>query len=220
MMTTPQTIDDLKKEIDTTLSLADGERINICYALLKIVEKGSEKDRPELLRHTAESFDDAESSKEIKIEAFITQDERLQLKKRYGDLIDEMFELVLRDNLPEKEFYVSLWQVLNNPILRDEPARAFALYYILIDRRTPYFHLDQGLKMADDDWKGMMQRLRRPRAKVRFILATSFAQRSEEADLLVKELDALKAADRAGLMGSIIFQLRSETERVLRRASG
>lgn len=209
----------LQTEIDTTLALTSGTPINICYALLRIIENGAQQDQPGLLQHASEHFDEIETSKEIKIDSFITENEKDHLKSRYGDLVNEMLAFVLKENQPEKDFYVSLWQVLHNPVFHDEKARAFALYYVLIDRRIPYFRLDQGLKMSDEDWEAVARRLRRKRAKIRFILATSFSQRSEEADLLLKELDAVTGPERVSLMGFLLWELRGK-ENVKERLRG
>ena len=203
-------LEELSREVDTTLALGDGKKINICYALFKIIEKVKPDQQPALLRHVAESFDESESSHELKIGDFISDNEKDQLKKKYGDLVDEMLDMLLNENPQEDHFYKSLWEMLHNPIFGDEKSRIFALYYVLIDRRIPYFHLEAGFKMSNEDWRSTSLRLRRERAKIRFILASHFSQRSEEGDLILKELDRAQTyEDKISLIGYMLFELRT-----------
>jgi len=208
MATQPDAIDQLCSEIDTTLALADADKVNISYALLKIVEKAPPDDQPRLLQHIAENFNDATSSKEIKIDAFISENEKEQLKERYGGLVDKMLEIILADRPTPADFYQELHKLLNNPLFREEKTRAFSLYWLLIDKRIPYFQLPQGIRMSDDDWGALSKKLRLPRARIRFILASKFQQRSEEADLLLRELDAYTGPEKVRLMGYVLWRLR------------
>src|SRR5438270_858097 len=120
MTTKPESPDQLRKELDTTLASADGTKVNIAYALFKIIEKGSRTDRPGLLMHLADRFDWVESSKEIPISAFITENDVDVLKKQYGPVVDRMLEIILRDKPPVQKFYERAYQLIENPILPDE----------------------------------------------------------------------------------------------------
>lgn len=200
-------LSQLQAEIDTTISLGRGTEINTCFTLYKIIERANPADKGALIQHAAEGFDSAESSEEIEIDSFINATEEKQLQEKYGDLVDEMLKLLLDENPPEDQFYQALGDLLLNPILRDEKSRAFALYYFLIDKRLPYFHLESGLRMSDEDWRITNQRLSKQKTKIRFILATDFSQRSEKADLLLKELDAVERhEERVTLLGYIVHE--------------
>ncbi|MCW5649790.1 MAG: hypothetical protein KIS62_08600 [Ramlibacter sp.] len=207
MTSSTETREQLAAEIDTALSLGDGTKINLSYTILKIIQRADLSDQPVLIRHAAESFENAQSSKEIQIDAFINDTERALLEKKFGKLVDQMLNLIFSDNAPEEKFYANLQALLQNPLFPDEKTRTFAFYFALIDKRLPYFQLTQGLKMSDDDWKQSHRRLSRERAKIRFILNSEFKQRSEEADLLLKEICAQKNyEDQVSLMGYILFE--------------
>lgn len=210
MNETNETATQLRTEVDTILALADADRINTAYALLKVIEKATPADQPDLLQHLAEHYDAADSSKEIKIESFISENDRDLLKKRYGKLVDQMLQMILDDKPDVALFYKQLCELLHNQLLRDERARAFALYWLLIDKRMPYFQLTQGLRMSSEDFTALGKKLRVEMSRIRFILASSFEQRSEEADLLLKELDAHTGSERVRLMGYILWQLRDK----------
>ena len=204
--------DDFVKQIDTTLALAKGEKVNICYALLKIIESAPEQDQPALLRHTTESYESAGSSQEISIDDYITKNEESAIRKKYGGLINNMLEVLIEENREESEFYAHLWSLINNPILRDDKDRAFALYWLLIDKRLPYFRLEEGFKMSNEDYRSSMLRLRRDRARIRFIMSREFDQKTERADLILKQIDEASGSDRVILMSEVIKQTKSSSE--------
>jgi hypothetical protein len=140
-----EALEKLKNEIETVLSVGKGTKINLCYTIYNVIKKVSNPaDAPELLQHVAEIFDDVESNEELEIEAYVNETEQGILKDKYGSLVDKMFEVLLSDNPTDEDFYRELWSIIDaNPMLRDDKARSFALYNILIDRRIPYYCLYQ-----------------------------------------------------------------------------
>lgn len=218
MLSNLNNIDQLHKEIDTILNLTKGTTINICYAIYKIIEKALPEDKPELLRYVAEIFGTTDSSDEIIIEDYISEYERNQLTERYGKLVDELLAILLKDNQKEEDFYISVMDMIHNPLFMTEKAKSFVLYYVLIDKRIPYFRLEQGLKLSNEDFKTYNARLRMQRAKIRFILATDFHQKSEEADLLLKEIDKTQGTERILLMVHILWRLREDARIMVERA--
>lgn len=215
-------IGQLIGEIDTTVTLGHGTPINLAYTLLRIIEKSERADQAELVRHACDVYDNAESSSEINIGTFMSDNESKQLENKYGDLVNKMLDLVLAENPLDNDFYESIASLLQNPLFRDEKARAFAFHYILIDKRIPYFHLESGLRMSDEDWRATIRRLTCEQAKLRFILATDFSQRSEKVDLVLKEIERIENyEDRVALMYFVIFEIdqaRSMAQRLSQMA--
>ncbi|HEY1203309.1 MAG: hypothetical protein ABSH46_03890 [Bryobacteraceae bacterium] len=214
--------DECCTRVSVILATARGEKINICYGLFGVIEQAPKDQQHLVLRHAAEHFDDDESSEELDMGAPISEDEKNALKDRYGSLVDEMFGVVLKENLSEDDFYRSLWDTLHNPLLRDKKAQVFALYFTFIDRRMPYFHLDEGLKMSNEEFREAFQRTQQRWAKIRFILTTkSFSQKSEQADLVLKELDgAPDYKQRLVLIARLIAELKRYEERLRARLQG
>jgi hypothetical protein len=199
----------LKIQIETLLASCNGEKINICYAIYRLIEKGLPEDIPDILQFTADIYDKVESCEKIFAEAYINKNEVEVLKSHYGEVVDEMLKSLINEDLIELEFYKKLWDTIKNPFFKDEKSRVFAFYYILIDKRMPYFHLDQGLKMTSIDFTMRAQKLSNKAAKIRFILAREFSQRTEEAFLILQEIDAEEETeDRAVLMAHLIALFR------------
>lgn len=206
------TVDQRKKEIDILLSVARGDKINIACALCDLIRRAPEKDRAALFRYTAEVFDFAESNEQIAVDCVIADNEAKQLEQRYGTTVDSMLEAVIAENPSEDVFYKRMWDLVNNPFFGSRKARTFALYYLLIDRRIPYFRVAEGLKMSNDDFKSRMRELRGKCARVRFILSREFEQKTEQTDLVLRELKDLDESNKAVLMAYVVAMLRS-TER-------
>lgn len=210
--------DVLRQEIDTTIALVEASDIDLAYMFLGIIDRAPRSDRPALLHYLAENFwDRRQSTGEIKPSPIISTTERESLQQRYSNVCDGIFELILRDNPHQDEFYERLYELTENPIFNSQNARAFVLFWLLIDTRMPYFNLEPGLRMSAEDWRHLGQVLRTKRARIRFILASSerFDQRSEEADLIMREIDeVLEPNGKVRLLAFVIWHLKQETRRL------
>ena len=201
--------ESLINQLEVILASCKGEKINLCYAMYKLIEQASPEDVSELLQFAAEIFDVTESCEKIFAEAFINENEESYLKSRYGNLADEMLKTLISDNPIKADFYKGVWDIVNNPFFKDEKARVFAFYYIFIDSRIPYFHLDQGLKMSNEDFQLHVKKLVKKKAKIRFIIVREFPQKTEEASLLLQEIDSEESLeDRTILMSCLISEFR------------
>lgn len=209
--------DEARRGIDATLGLLDASRIDVAYAVLRIIESATQELRPRLLKYTAEIWERAATSGEIKPDPIITTNELDALETKYGNVVNGLFDVILAENPTVDDFYLHLYDLIHNPVLNTEQARAFALYWLMIDRRLPYFHLEPGVRVSDDDWVALGRKIEQSKDRARFILGSSdrIERRSEEADLLLQELDALSdRLERVRLLAFILYVLRDETRRL------
>jgi hypothetical protein len=211
-------IAELQSQVDNTLGLTAGDSANLAYALFRLLDAADEEDRPVLLRYITERWDLRSSSGEVRLPQLINSNELDDLKQSYGPIVDSSLKMMAAANPPADEFYDQLYELIHNPIFKDEKTQAFALYWLLIDNRIPYFQLEQGLRLSDDDWRRLSEKVQPEKAKLNFILAIDFEQRSEEADLILRELDRLQGPERVRLMGFLMWVLR-DMDRQLRSAS-
>ncbi len=202
------------QQLNAALALLDATGVNLAYALLRIIDAARPEDRPAALQHIADHRDEVSSSKEIKFDEVVTAAESALLKQRYAQLVDGILDLILQGNPTAEDFYNEAYDLTQNPVFREFAARAFALHWILIDPRLPYFQLEDGLRMSNDDWNALRRKLRVQSAKIRFILNTDFEQNSEEADLLLRVLHSVDpGVQRVRLIGTILWQLRGDERR-------
>jgi hypothetical protein len=204
----PNRIEQKKREIETALSVARGDKVNIVFAIYQIVNSSPQNDQPTLLRHAAELFDVVESNDQVDAVVAITADEKNQMQRKFGGTIDAMLHSLIGANLDEPKFYESLWHmIVCNPFFKTDKEKAFVLYYVLIDAKIPYFKIGMGLKMSNEDFAQRQRKLSLPAAKIRFLLARKFEQRTEQADLILKEFERNNESDRAVLLAFLIQTL-------------
>lgn len=217
-------LDRTRREIDTAFGVLDAEPINLVATFVRMLRDCDPALRPDLVRYIMEHDarqDEAEgglgrSAKEIKLDAIISDNELENLKRRLSRVVDGMFEVILDDKPEVMEVYARIWDLIENPMFRTEEEQAFAFYWVYIDRRMPYFEVGEGMRMSNADWAELGNKLRQERARIRFILATQFSSRSEEADLILRELDQHEDPERVRLMALVLWELR-EREREIRR---
>jgi hypothetical protein len=199
-----------EQKIFDTLRLSRGTPINIVYATYTIIMETDAIHRARLLRIVAEKFDESlrNSSEEVSVPDVISNPKALEDK--YGDIVDSMFKTLVEANHDEQQFYERLWSIIDNPFFPDPEARVFALYYVLIDKRIPYFKLevDTSTRMSDDEFGQRLRKLRPTTNKIRFIISCTFKQKTEQADLVLREIMTLEDVDRIVATAYLISQLR------------
>lgn len=168
------------------------DKINICLYLYRLLNRKSFSSA-NLLRFFYENSDNIKSSEEKVATTEISEEIYKKLHKQYAEVVDALFEQILSKNLPEDQFYSKVWDVIDqSPSFEDEYAKAFALYYIWIDVRIPYFQLDDGLSMPDDEFRTLTESLMPSIQKARFIMCTTlFEQRTSRASVLLDLLNSI-----------------------------
>jgi hypothetical protein len=198
--------------IDNIFRLAKGSSINRVAELYRIIMKAPETIRPELIKEVSEKYGNIESSEKRPVPEIISEAEKTALKARYGGTVNAMLDALIKSNLPQDAFYSGIYSLIQNPFYKTDQARIFSLYYILIDKRIPYFQLPEGLRMSDEEYKNRLQRNETIVKRLKFILSCQFQQRTEEADLVLKAIDQAKNEDRVVILAQLLSDLRRETE--------
>lgn len=182
-------LEDVEREIKVKIMTLIGERLDICYQIYQLITsvKGQES---KLLRFFYENSEMIDSSDEVMAEVVFSDAERKTLEKSYGKMIDGVLEAILRKQYPIEQFYDELWKAIDeNPLFKDEKTKVFAMYYIWIDSRVPYFQLDSGMKMGNMEFAEITRKKLEDIKKIRFILTAPMEQKTERASLLLKMLE-------------------------------
>ena len=118
--------------------------------------------------------------------------------------------------MEQEEFYELLWgNVVKSDMFSKIEEKSFALYYIVIDRKIPYFLLEKGMRMDNDTFKKCREKNLEVIKKMRFILFNSFNQKTEEASIILDEIIGLESyEDQVVVLASILGILRQEQKRV------
>ena len=199
-------------QIDDLLHKAKSDILNLSWYVYLII-KESELPADNLQYFYETYYDSINSSEETMLDLHFSEDDSKSLKKELGKLIDAMLGTLQSRNLSEKTFYTELWtQVINCSFFTSDDQRAFALYYIWIDKRIPYYQLDEGRRMSNETYKQYINDLSHEIKKMLYILNTpSLSQKTERASLVLNILQSIENEDkRIVLMSKLISELKND----------
>ena len=207
--------DELKLSIFDVISRMDGEPINKCYAIYsRIIEADSIEEQADLFKYACEVYGTKKSTKELKVPCLINEEEEETLERNFGKYVNGVLDNFLRRNLSELDFYSGLWNMIisDQYVLINENEKVFALYYIFIDKRIPYFQLGESVKMSNEEYKETSERLASKKCKIRFILSIPINSKTERAGYLLDLLDEYVEfpKERAVLMAYLVESLKKQ----------
>lgn len=195
-------INDVKDKIMEVIKYGDGDSFDDAYNCFKIISDSeiSFDEQVEVFSYICEYYGTIETEEKIAVDRAPYRAEKDVLKSSYGQIVDSLLIKFLKSNCNEKEFYESLWKVISSSLLfEDEKSKVFALYYIIIDARIPYFSLDFENKysISNEKYKELRKKYVREIKKTRFILKTEFSQKTERASMLLAELHIMPPRENA-----------------------
>ena len=213
---------NIKLEFKEKFGTYSGSRFEICYDIYTGLMSNNEEDRIELLSYACSNFGIAASDGSFSpCGSGISQSEVSDLRDEYGQTVDTLLDALLQKaikaNMPADEFYENVWKlIIQNPIFSTENEKAFALYYILIDARIPYYPINPGMEMNNSEFKTLIEECEETIQKARFVLAVDFPQKTMEAsnlvDILLSQDDYKK---QVVIMSRIVLELRDRNKKLL-----
>ena len=179
----------LEEQMVKLLSTADGPKFSICSQLYRLILSADSIEMPSLFEKAINLYEDIDSDKTVQIDVSPYEDQKEILKNKYGDIVNSFIEFFVAQQETSKAFYENIWEsIQNNVFFPTEASKVFAFYYVIIDRRVPYFELEQGYKMSNEAYKKLRKKYATTLKKVRYIYNAEFDQRTERASLLLNEL--------------------------------
>ena len=214
-------VDDYKF-IFELLSNFRGEFIDCCYIICSWCDEREYnfEEQAHCLEVLCDNYGKIKSTETKIVKSYISRERNEQLVKSYGKFVDEVLNTTLQkayhNGYSREEFYKRLWIALCNcGIITTIIERAFAMYYIAIDRKVPYFYLKKGLLMSNEEYQKCLLENESAIQKIRFILYSDFSQKTEEASLIIDELiNAKNYEDQVILMTSILNTMRNNEKRM------
>lgn len=196
-----------------------GYVIDVCYEIINEIEGLSFAEQVEIINCFCEIFGTVKSEKTMEIPQHISDDKFNDLKELYASYVDQMLETTLKKaysiGMDIDSFYEVLWgNVIKSDMFCEIEEKSFALYNIVIDRRIPYFHLEKGLRMEEDEFEKYRDKNIEILKKMHFILSNSFGQKTEEASIILQEIIRLdNYEDRVVVLAWVLDLLRQEQKR-------
>lgn len=214
--------DQYSNELNNRLDSYSGDNFDICADIMRYIVSAPEDIQEDLFVIACQKFGVASSSKSYDVApSGISKAQQDKLEDTYGDIVNKLLETCLKRAIQNQssdiDFYKDVWKsVVSNPIFLKSDEQLFAAYYILIDRRIPYFAITEGLSMENGDFQAILAECSTDIKKIKFILAVDFDQKTQEASNL---LDVIMNQDtyekKAVLLARIVSELRREKNRLL-----
>lgn len=217
MEKTEKAIETIKQSIIEILKNYSGSKEDIAYLIYNnaIINSGNE---PLAMALFFEISEEIESNNKKHAEKVFSEEEKYQLTLTYGKMIDGALEALLRRGLSKADFYGELWSFINeSKMLSDKKLKAFTLYYLWIDVRLPYFELEEGIKMSNEDFIDISKNLTEEIKRIRFILNTPTDQKTERASRLVNMIENLVSQEEKTVLMAHILRLNDKSDIIFSR---
>ena len=216
-------IEELKAKIYGAFSTCAEIDVNFAMQLLELILEQDVEIQGRLVQHVCELWATVKSSKEIDVPEKISKVNFERMKSLYGEAVDSALVAYTRKGLLEgwsrEEFYDHLWEFISTNIMwNSNEEKAFVLYYIAIDARTPYYNVGTGLKMSGDDYSKIQDEIFEAFREFRYIIALDFSQRTEEASLVLNLINRMDTEEeKIVLLSRIIGYYNDRIERLINK---
>lgn len=201
---------DAKKEIINILQTLSGERFNICGEIYEILKEQENSQKGELLQFFLENSEGIKSSEEKEARHFLTEGKVTDYARSHGKIVDGILENLLVKKPCKEKFYEELWEKLTlDEVFENKEIQIFAIYYIWIDIRIPYFDLPETKKLEDEKYRNIIQKIRSKIQEARFILSADFDQWTQVSYHLLRLMDDMDYDEKAVFL-SCIIQMRDK----------
>ena len=177
------------QEVKRLIENFSGEIYNLCYTLLESAENECR-----VFEYTCITYKKRPDEGTIVLPEHFTKEQIEELESVFGDVVDGLLNSNIKKcNLgliPESDFYCALWNAVCANFSQIEE-KAFAFYYILIDKRIPYQFLGKPITMSNARFREVTEKNRDILNKITYISTSGYTQRTERASLLLNCLEQI-----------------------------
>lgn len=147
-----------------------------------------EADSPKAaLRFFLENADYIDSSDEKEVEAHYTADQLQKYENMYSEMIEGLLNKLVKSHVSKDQFYEQIWKgiIEEDIIVEERDAKIFALAKLWSDPRIPYFSVNVGMKMSNEEFAQIINDKKELFQEATFVLGCKFEQRTESSSLLL-----------------------------------
>lgn len=127
--------------------------------------------------------------------------EEFHPKEQYESALNEVFKFIgnvvnnlVKANPDEREFYLSLLEKINDDtIFETDIKKSLAIMSLKTSVKIPYYKLDEGLKLGEDDYRKLIDDNLTAVRKSLFIVNSGLEQNTEVASLLLNLIKEQKS---------------------------
>lgn len=211
-------LESAKNKVALAFSTVKRKDVNFAYELYDIILQQEEKNRSALFQFICELWGTVSSSEEIEAPIIINQSQYDQLELLYGEIVNatlsSYIKLAQLKAWTREEFYSNFWKAINsNPLWENKEEKAFVLYYVFIDVRTPYFNIGSGLKMNNDDISHIQDEIFEAIREFQFIVSIDYSQKTEKASLILNLIDRMNTNEQKVVLIARIITYYEQREK-------
>lgn len=206
--------------LDDILGKISGEFLDITAMIYEQII--AEDDPAAAFQHFLEHADDIVSKGTVPVVPRYTASKMQELQYKCEDYVRGMLITALKQKRPVKEFYARLWSTItdNNAMLSDTDDIIFAIYRIWRSDCIPYFELEDGIRMTNDQFRDIAQKNKAKIKKVNYIIGAPLEQRTETGSLLLRVLSECETeAEKAVIMAQILGRVEQRILNMVRMAN-
>lgn len=137
-------------------------------------------------------------------------------------LIDTLLEKQVKKRVTEETFYAELWErIWDDIVLPTHEDRTAFLQILWADFRIPYFQIDEGVSLSEEEFKSIVDKINPSLQKGQFIMYANIPNKTQRASLLIDVANGLDGdVERIVFWGVLIGSLRAEINTLLSMHSG
>lgn len=201
-----------KANITDLLKRNNGRLIDIAYKANEIILKSGDF-APELLQFFFEKEFSVMNYDETEDQAIVAEKDVKRYITKYAEKIWSWLDNVLENRPSTTDFYKSLYNYLNDKTKwKNENIRAFVFLTVWIDPRIPYYRPESGIKIDEDEFVKITKKISKARGVVKTVIFTKYSLRTEEASVLLKQIEGLATTEeKAVLLAYIIKNVEFRT---------
>lgn len=142
---------------------------------------------------------------------FFSEEVLSHISDDIDQLGNRIVENLIHQKMAEETFYKNLWEkICDNALLPDRTTQTAFLARLWLDRRIPYYQVEEGCTMENDEFIRISKKIWPILRKAYFILSIPIPQKTQRASLLMELSNEIEdSRDRAVFWASIIAQLRA-----------
>lgn len=201
------------------ISTIDGYLGDICSDVFFLYLKRNDQAYNNL-RIFLESWYDIESDKSTSVKIYYSEDDYRDCFDDVRPVIDRLLSNLIEKNYPAETFYSNLWDSINNDVLFDSDLEKIcAVLFVLLSSKTPYFQMEEALRMSDEDYWKVSREVDEQYKKAVFALNRGYDQRTEVASQIVRFFKEIEGETQqvvyiAKLIGYFRFEIHRLEEKI------
>ena len=209
---------DYQERLHQFFSVCSGKVSDVFYELYDIIISFDNEEQPLAVRYACENVFNVESDSTYRIEKRYYSLEQYRkavdiARKKFEPILNDLIQNSIRDSVDEDTFYRKVWTIIqNNKMFKTKRDRAYALFVLADNSLVPYRNVGTGISMENDEYRKIIDSFDASAIlDTRYILKTSYDQRTQRASLLLDKLLALESKEERTVYFSIVLEELEDT---------